>query len=652
MYSCDSQGTVISYNQAAVKLWGRAPQKHKDLWTGAWKLFTSDGQLMPHAESPMARTIHQGMAMESQEIIIQRPDLTKVVVSSCPILFFDDTGQIKFAVDTLINITRPAEDERQQAMLAAIVDTSDDAIISKTLQGNITSWNKAAESMFGYTADEVIGKHISILIPRDRLPEENIIIGEITRGNRVHHFETLRVTKSGRQIPLSLSISPIKDNRGKIIGASKIARDISAEVLARENSARYTQNLEIINSIGKAISEELELNAIVQKVTDITTRITGAKFGAFFYNTVNEHGEALTLYALSGAPKEAFERFGMPRNTAVFHPTFSGEGVLRIDDVTKDPRYGKNVPHNGMPEGHLPVVSFLSVPVISKSGSVIGGLFFGHPEAGKFTKEHEILVLAIASQAAIGIDNAELYQEVKQLNERKNEFIGLASHELKTPLTSISASLQILDRMAMDETGKKFLRKTMHQVNRLTSLVSDLLDISKIEAGRLDLLKEPFDMKEMLEDSIELIQQSQSTHSIHLSAEDGVIINADRQRIEQAIINLLTNAIKYSPSAKRVDVSLSNTEKEVKVGVSDRGIGIPHDKVNHIFSRFYRVEGLRPHMSGLGIGLYLVKEIVERHQGWLWVDSELGKGSTFWFTLPLRPKEIRKQDDRVNTEDN
>ncbi|RYE41765.1 MAG: PAS domain S-box protein, partial [Sphingobacteriales bacterium] len=326
----------------------------------------------------------------------------------------------------------------RESILAAIVDNSDDTILSKTLAGIITSWNKAAERMFGYKEDEIIGKHISILIPTDRLSEEEVIIKNIAAGRKVDHFETIRVAKSGLEIPISLTVSPIIDRDGNIIGASKIARDISVQKNAQEVAARHTRSLELINDISKVISKELDVNYILQTVTDKTTSLTGAKFGAFFYNVINEDGESYMLYALSGAPREAFEKFGMPRNTAVFHSTFSGQGVIRVDDITKDPRYGKNDPHYGMPKGHLPVVSYLSVPVFQSNGDVFGGLFFGHPEPGKFTKEHEDIILAIASQTAIGIDNAKLYEEIKQLNDKKDEFIGLASHELKTPLTSIS----------------------------------------------------------------------------------------------------------------------------------------------------------------------------------------------------------------------
>lgn len=551
---------------------------------------------------------------------------------SVPVRFI---GSVLDITDQKLNEQRLKESAEHQARLAAIVDTSDDTIVSKTLEGIITTWNKAAERMFGYTREEAVGKHISLIIPPSRLQEEEYIIGQIRSGNKVDHFETMRVAKNGQQIPISLTISPIVDNNGTIIGASKIARDISVQFAAKESARRYLERLEIMNLVVESISEELDLNKILQKVTDATTQLTGAKFGAFFYNRTDEKGESYMLYTLSGAPREAFEKFGMPRNTAVFGPTFAGESVVRSDDITKDPRYGKNAPHYGMPKGHLPVVSYLAVPVTSRSGNVIGGLFFGHTEPAKFTEDHESLVLSIAAQAAIGIDNARLYEEVKALNDKKDEFIGLASHELKTPLTSMSGYLQILARLNDDEKSRKFIDKTLQQLKKLTTLVNDLLDVSKIEAGKLQLDISGFDIIEVINDTVELIAHSSNKHRVIFeNPPDTCPITSDPRRIEQVLINLLTNAIKYSPNADEVHVLINRGPSFVKIGVRDFGSGIAEDKLPHIFSRFYRVDDANPNISGLGIGLYLSQEIITRLKGKLWAESILGQGSTFWLELP------------------
>ena len=258
----------------------------------------------------------------------------------------------------------------EQALLAAIVESSDDGIISTDLSGVIATWNGGAERLYGYSAQEALGQPITILIPSARANEELAILERIRLGVRVEHYETLLRCKDGKVVDVSLTVSPIKNAEGIIVGASKIARDISRR-------KRDAQRLEILNRIARTLSSDLDLERIVQAVTDTATELSGARYGAFFYNVTHRGGEAYLLYTLSGAPREAFEKFGLPRATPIFQPTFHGTDIVRSDDIRQDPRYGRNPPHHGMPKGHLPVVSYLAVPVISRSGEVIGGLFFG-----------------------------------------------------------------------------------------------------------------------------------------------------------------------------------------------------------------------------------------------------------------------------------
>ncbi|HEX2487747.1 MAG TPA: PAS domain S-box protein, partial [Blastocatellia bacterium] len=189
-----------------------------------------------------------------------------------------------------------------------------------------------------------------------------------------------------------------------------------AVLLVRERESR--EEAETLNQIARALAGELDLQKLVQSVTDASVRLTGAKFGAFFYNVVNEQADM--LYTLSGAPREAFEEFGIPLNTSLFERTFRGTGVVRSDDILRRPDLSKNPPHYGMPRGHLPVRSYLAVPVASRSGEVLGGMFFGHPEPGVFTERAERIAVGIAGQAAVAIDNARLFAEAeKEIAGRK-----------------------------------------------------------------------------------------------------------------------------------------------------------------------------------------------------------------------------------------
>jgi len=635
-FTCSQTGELTFYNHAAVSLWGAVPTHNNLPWHNLWKIYYTTGAVMPMSESPMAKAFKESRVINGEEITIETQDhvFKRVLVYSQPL--FDNQQQQIGTHNSFIDISDKILEESKQAILAAIVESSDDAIISKNLNGIIVSWNAGAERIFGYKEEEVVGKSITILIPPSRLQEEELIIKQIRAGKKVDHFETIRLAKSGKEIPISITVSPVKDNYGNIVGASKIARDITGQVEAQQAIKKNAQNLELLNSIGKVILENLDVNSLLQRVTDATTIITGASVGAFFYNTTDLDGEPSVLYTLSGAAQLSFEAFGMPKKTSILRKTFSESKVIRLDDLTTDPEYGQLAPHFGMPGGDLKVVSYLAVPVISTAGDVIGALIFGHPNAGMFKAEHEDIIGSIAAQAAIALENSKLFEEVKALSSKKDEFIALASHELKTPLTTIKGFLQILAKKSQNTVGKMFVEKTLHQVERLNALISDLLDVSKIEAGKLQFHLEPLILVQLLKDVMETFPYTNKSHQIVFEEpEEKFIVLGDRQRLEQVVINLLTNAIKYSPKANKVYVGIERKGDLVAVKIKDEGIGLKREHLIKIFNRFYRAEGVG-NVSGLGIGLYLSKEIIDRHNGTILVNSEYGKGSEFMFSLPLQ----------------
>jgi GAF domain-containing protein len=221
--------------------------------------------------------------------------------------------------------------------------------------------------------------------------------------------------RDDRRLPSTPDPRLLSNLAGKVIGAVDMLAEPSdlhqAESAQTESPLdRQSERYAALNRIARVLATELDLERIVQAATDSATEISGARFGAFFYNVTDDKGESYLLYTLSGAPREAFEKFGLPRNTAVFDHTFRGLGTVRSDDIRRDPRYGDSAPHYGMPKGHLPVVSYLAVPVISRSGEVHGGLFFGHEQAGVFTAQSEEIVEALAAHAAIALDNANLFK--------------------------------------------------------------------------------------------------------------------------------------------------------------------------------------------------------------------------------------------------
>lgn len=248
LYTCDKDGYIIFFNEAAVELWGRAPVPGQELWCGSWKIYRPDGTPLPLDECPMAIALKEGRAVNGQEILIRRPDGSIRHIMPSPQPVFDEAGKLAGAVSMLSDITDRRMVEERMAHLAAIVDSSDDAIISKTLEGVITSWNAAAERIFGYNASEAIGRPITMLIPPDRPEEEPKIVERLKRGERVDHFETKRITKNGKILDVSLTISPVKSSDGRVIGASKILRDITlqreAERIIREGEQMFKVQLE------------------------------------------------------------------------------------------------------------------------------------------------------------------------------------------------------------------------------------------------------------------------------------------------------------------------------------------------------------------------------------------------------------------------
>jgi PAS domain S-box-containing protein len=368
----------------------------------------------------------------------------------------NEQNEVDAGLIITLDITDIKQAEEKSAKLAAIVQSSDDAIISKTPESVITSWNTAAERIFGYTADEMVGETIYKIIPPDRQDEEPLILARLKKGERVEHFETKRLTKDGHLLDISLTISPIKDARGNIIGLSKIARDIT---------------------------------------------------------------------------------------------------------------------------------------------------------------------------------------EKKQEEQRKNDFIGMVSHELKTPLTSLSAIIQMGTsklRNSEDEFLSGAMENANRQVKKMTSMINGFLNISRLESGQLLIEKEPFRLDGLLRETLEETKLTVSSHIFSLNECNDITVNADRDKIGSVISNLISNAVKYSPRGKLIDIRCQTEGKMVVVSVKDEGIGIKASEIDRVFDRYYRVENrdLR-HISGFGIGLYLSAEIIKRHDGKIWAESGSGKGSTFYFTLPL-----------------
>lgn len=536
----------------------------------------------------------------------------------------------------------PQFDDRTVRHLAKVVESSDDAIVSKDLNGIIRTWNRAAERMFGYTSAEAVGQSIRMIIPADRQDEEDEVLARIRSGATVAHFETVRQRKDGPLLNISLTVSPVYDDEGHVIGASKIARDITEQVRLQAEADEQLSITRKLADVSVAVASSLDRETIVQKVTDTATELTHAEFGAFFYNERQEpNGDAYMLYTLSGAPREAFAKFPHPRATAVFGPTFRGEGTVRLDDVTKDPRYGQNPPFFGMPDGHLPVRSYLAVPVRGVNGGVIGGLFFGHSRCGVFTDQHARLAEGIAGWASIALENARLYIEARDANRMKDEFLAVLSHELRTPLNAIVGYSRLLrGNVLSGEKAQRGLETLEKNASWLTQIVEDVLDVSRIVAGKIRLDVQPVELALVIDNAVATVQPAADAKNVRLQTlMDSNVgpVSGDPDRLQQVVWNLLANAVKFTPKGGRVQARLERVNSHVEVVVSDTGIGIRPDFLPYVFERFRQGEaGTTRKTGGLGLGLAIVRHIVEMHGGTVHATSAgEGQGASFVVRLPL-----------------
>ena len=470
----------------------------------------------------------------------------------------------------------------------------------------MTYMNAAAERILGRRRDDVLGKTWHQAFPHAVGNAVDQMYQRVMRGRA---GERMEYYYPHYRRWLEISASPVKSG-----GVAVYFRDVT--------------DRETLNQVGRTLAAELDLERVVQAVTDAATEASGAQFGAFFYNVKNEAGESYMLYALSGVAREAFSKFPMPRNTAVFAPTFDGTGIVRSDDIRRDARYGKSAPHYGMPQGHLPVRSYLAVPVISRSGEVLGGLFFGHEQAAVFTERAERLVAGIAAQAAIAMDNARLYRaeqeaaaKLREADRRKDEFLATLAHELRNPLAPIRTGLHLLRITPPGSESAEQARAMMErQLTHLIRLVDDLLEVSRISRGKIDLRRSPIELAAVVLSAVETtrpaIEAARHKLEISLPAQP-LTVDADFVRLAQVLANLLNNAAKYTDPGGRIALSVRGEgARRAVISVRDNGVGIPAELLPRVFDMFAQVDRtLDRAQGGLGIGLALAKSLVEMHAG-------------------------------------
>src|ERR1044072_7449867 len=493
IYTCDVNGYIITYNQAAIDLWGREPKHGKDMWCGFYKAYNLDGTPMPHNQSPMATALKEGREINEVEIVIERPDgqIRNILLNPKP--FFDAAGHVIGGVNTLVDITERKTIDEKNRHFTAIVQSSDDAIISKTLDGIITSWNLSAERIFGYTPQEMIGTPILRIIPSDRLEEEPLILERLKRGERIDHFETKRVTKDGRLLDISLSISPVKNSKGIIIGASKIARDITAQKKAEQ---RIRESEEQIRVSEERLRLAVEIAEMGMWDLDLTTGLT---------TTSAEHRKILGYSKTAQWNKTLFMQMVHPADRPRVEQAF--QLAMRTGKIS----YEARVVRNDNTERWIRVNGTTIYDTKHQPLRLLGTLL-DITEQKKAKDELENMVLARTSELVT--TNSAL----EKSNHELEQFAYIASHDLQEPLRKIQTFADMVkENLGDKELTEKYFNKIYTSAKRMSILINDVLNYSRLSKTGEQF--ETTDLNKILNDVLSdyelLIEQKKAviTHS-------------------------------------------------------------------------------------------------------------------------------------------
>jgi PAS domain S-box-containing protein len=550
--------------------------------------------------------------------------------------------------------------DRDSARLAAIVQSSDDAIVSKDLNGIITSWNRAAERMFGYPAQEAIGQSIRLIIPDDHQHEEDTILDRIRHGESVQHFETIRCRKDRSCLPISVTISPIRDKEGTVIGASKIARDITERKRAEALAQRVQREAEFVARMAEVLSGPLDYEARLKSFVDLAVPAM-ADWAAL--DIVEPDGRIRRL-AVAHAESDAELGAEIRRRHEDPITPCSARQVIRTGQAVLLPEIADAMiaaAANGDAARidlmkALRLTSCVCVPLTTIHGPFAALTLATAESRRQFTADDLHFAKDVASRAALMVDNARAYDALQKASGLKDEFLATLSHELRTPLNAILGYARML-RAGMVAQDK--LPQTFETIERNTAslarMVEDILDVSRVVSGKMRLNMQPVELPLVIHDAVATVMPGAEAKHIRLDTTIDPQVGAvsgDPDRLRQIVWNLLSNAVKFTPKGGRIQVRLERVNSSVEIVVSDTGLGIHRDFLPYIFDRFRQAEsGAAREHAGLGLGLAIVRTLVELHGGTVYAASGGEKqGATFRVRLPVRivHPELQPQPERVH----
>ena len=581
----------------------------------------------------MYRTIAGGEVWRG-EIRNRAKDGSIYWVDATIVPFSGEDGKPRQYIAIRTDITERKRAEEAQAWLAAVVESSDDGIISKTLEGTITAWNRGAEKLFGYSATEAIGKSMLMLIPPERADEEPDILRRIGRGESVEHFETVRLRKDGKQIDVSVAISPIKDSSGAIIGASKIARDISER--RRSEKLLVEQAEELVRSRGALESQTRMLQSVLDSIAE--GLVVADEQGKFII--WNPAAERIVGLGPSSVPSEQWsEHYGifLPDTVTPFPP--QQNPLLRAirGEVCSAELFLRNAE---APDGVWIEVN--ASPLKDKHGVARGGVAAFRDITRSKAVEREIRSLNEELELRV----AERTAQLEEANQELEAFTYSVAHDLRAPLRHVAGFAGILVEecgTSLDAEAQRYLQRIQDGTRKMGQLVDELLSLARV--GRQAPNLQQAGMNSMVTEVINMLQPEIEGRQVEWRVANLPFVECDPTLIKQVFQNLISNALKYSrPRAPAViEIGQTTVTGQPVIFVRDNGVGFSMkyaDKLFGVFQRLHRSEDF----EGTGVGLATVQRIVKKHQGSVWAEAQLDRGATFYFTLGgMRGVEFEKE---------
>jgi PAS domain S-box-containing protein len=640
----DRDGKFLIRNSRLNEFVGEMIPSLDPVYRQRWRGWNEKGLLLDASEWPSAKAL-RGETATPSEMLYTNENGQRIWTRVASVPFRDETDDVGGVIIVVQETDEQKRAAAERARLAAIVDSSDDAIIGKDLEGTIVSWNAGAQRIFGYTADEVIGKSITILMPPDRLAEEPEILRRIRQGDRIEHFETVRRRKDGSLLDISLTVSPIFDQRGKPIGVSKIARDITQRKQAESRLYVMAQ----VGDLIRTLQNPIELSYAVAMMLGAHLDVRRCLFNE---TDLKRDVEVVHRDYCDRAESVAGDHRISDYSSITSAEMARGLTVVNYDSKT-DPRTAADYERTYKTTGER---AYIAVPLM-RDGHWIASFWASDDHPRQWSKEQVLLLETVGERTWSAIEKLRAQAERERLfrseqeardaaeraNKIKDDFLATLSHELRNPLNVILGYSELLLRMPELEDSQRLRQMGMalrRNAQSQSQLINDLLDLSRLQRGKISLSREAVSLAAIIDSAIETVQSEANAKKIEIQSkiDDPLLfVEGDRLRLQQIAWNVLNNAVKFTPEGGAISITLRGDAHKAVLVIEDSGQGIDPSFLPNVFEMFRQADSSnsRRH-GGMGIGLALVRQLVELHGGTIIAESEgANQGSRFTIWLPL-----------------